>query len=368
MTKNITLRQVLYTYILMILSPIIRHLPNYITKTSGAGGYVSILFGTLFSLIIIFSVRYLVKAFPAMNLYEILESAVTVIGAKIIIALYALWALFNITAKIQFYAITCQTTLISHSKATLLFSVILLIVAYCLYKGIKSAFRLSELLLVMFVVIIGLLAAICFRDFDYLNLLPLTLEGSVKSIRAVPATINVVGFIFIVLFFSDCFDKKYTSIKPYMRAGLCVAAISFVITLVSIGINGAQLTSKLTFPFYAVVRRSAFFNILERLEAFVVIPSIVSDFVYICVFSAIFLLCIKWLFGLYDTKFLIVPVLVLIYFFSLVSLKTQFESDMFYYNVLIYLNTVFLYVFPIVVSLIVFVKNKITKSKKEASA
>ncbi|MGN0660553.1 MAG: hypothetical protein ACI4JX_02390, partial [Oscillospiraceae bacterium] len=64
MTKNITLRQVLYAYILMMLSPIIRHLPNYITKTSGAGGYVSILFGTLFSLIIIFSVRYLVKAFP----------------------------------------------------------------------------------------------------------------------------------------------------------------------------------------------------------------------------------------------------------------------------------------------------------------
>lgn len=361
MTKTLTLRQVLFAYMLMMLSPILRHLPNYLTKVAGASGYLSVIVGAAAALVIAFCVYGLIKSFPAMNIYEMLESSFTVIGAKIIIFLYFIWVFFSLTMKSRFYAVTCQTTLISNAGNSTLYTIMLLLVGYTIYKGIKSVFRMSELLLTMFLIIIILLAVICMKDFDVLNLLPISVDNIMPVIKASPCSFNVMGVIIIALFFADRFDRYKSSPKPYVISVMTLSVLSLLISVVTVGTNGAKFTSKLVFPFYGVVRRSAFLNILERLEPFVIIPSVVSDFVFICVFTEIALLCIKWLFGLDDSKFLAIPLFVMLFFFALLFMKTQFESEHFYYSILLYLNPIFLYVIPVLLTVIALIKKRFSE-------
>lgn len=362
MNKSLSLRQLLYTYIFIMIAPILRSLPNNVCKIAGSAGWISVILGLIFGIIGCICIWLFIRCFPACNFYEIIEKITSKPIAKIIISLYLFWAIINVFCKLPFYSLNYQTTLMTYSTNEFLLSVLMVLVGYALLKGVKTFFRLSELVLIIFLIVISLLVIIASSKFRLINLTPRTSIGNVFV--ASSQSFSTIGYILMPIFFADRLDRHYTKFSSYFKAFAALSIICITISVTTIGTNGSELTSSLTFPFYTAVKRTSFLDILERLEEFVILPSALSDFVFICVFCAIIFLCLKWLFNLNNMKIYGIPILLNLYFIGLMFIKTQFEAESFYSHIFIYFDFLFLYIIPLILLIIAAVRGQLKSVSK----
>lgn len=360
MKREVSLRQIAYLYLFISLSPILRQIPNALANEAGRSGYLSPLWSLIAIIPLTGVIIALIKTFPGLNIYEMMELLAGKFFAKIIILAYLLWIILSIIAKVNIYSLTLQFTLMPQTKSSFFMVILIIMVYYALYRGIKTVFRFSEFILGPVIILFAILffCALTRIRTDYL--LPVSTFRVPATIFASKNVIAVGGNIIIALFFADKFGISITP-KQFRKLWIGAAAfilISFVITIFTFGITGADITSILPFPFYITVKSISFFNVFERFEVLVTLICIMSDFISICIFSIIMLRCIEWLFHLEQSVYIYVPLTAVIYYLTFYLCSTQFEFNYLYRNIILYLNIVFQYLIPIILGLICLLKHK----------
>jgi hypothetical protein len=193
---------------------------------------------------------------------------------------------------------------------------------------------------------------------DYL--LPISTVHLGSTILAAKNVIAVGGNIIIALFFADKFGittDKF-QIRKLWGGVLTFIVLTFVITVFSFGITGADLTASVSFPFYITVKSISLFNIFERFEVLVTLICVLSDFISVCILAFLLLRCFEWLFDLRQNQFLAVPLTILVFYLTYYVSSTQFEFNFLYQNVIIYLNIIFEYLIPVLLTLLCLLKRK----------
>ena len=358
MNKIVTTRQLLFSVVMLSLAPIFRNIPKIVCQKAGPAGFLSIIPSALVTLLLAFIVFSFAKNFPAQNLYSIVKTITNTMVAKIFLILTLIWAVINITAALHFNAITAQGALTPFTPNAFLFTVMLLLAGYCLYNGIKVAMRISELLLIIILVVIAGLLYLSMQNFDALNLLPLTLSDTKNIITASPFSFCIFGFLIVYLFYADRLDSPQRKFTPFIVYTAVISLTTFLITLVTVGVQGAKLAGTYTFPIFSVIKRTSLLNIFERMEAFLILPSIVSDFVFISFFMSIIILSIKWLFSLKTVKYIAVPAFIGVYIIANLISYSKLNVENLYYEYVVILNSVFEVGLPIIFYLIYLLRRK----------
>lgn len=360
MNEQLTMRQIVFMYLFISLSPVLRQIPTALADEAGRSGYLSPIWSLLVIIPLASIIILLIKSFPGLNIYEIMVQLIGKVLAKIIIILYMTWVILFLSAKINIYSLTLQFTLMPKTRSDFFMQIMLILVFYALLRGSKTIFRFSEFTLGPILLLIGILfvAAVSRLRTDYL--LPISTINLPTTIKASKNVVAVGGNMILALFFSDklgiSLSKK--QINKFMFGSLFFIVFSFVITIFTFGITGAGLTAILPFPFYITVKSISFFNIFERFEVIVTLICILSDFISICIFFLILLKLNQWLFDLKDRWFLFLPWAIIIYYLSYLMSSTQFEFDFLYRYIIINMNLIFQYVIPLFLGLICLIRRK----------
>ena len=365
MNEQLSMRQVVFMYLFISISPVLRQIPTALAGEAGRSGYLSpfwsvIVIVPLFSVII-----FLIKSFPGLNIHEIMLQLIGKVFTKLIMILYMAWIILFLTAKVNIYSMTLQFTLMPKTRSDFFMQIMLVLVYYALLRGSKTIFRFSEFSLGPILLLIGALfvCAVSRLRTDYL--LPVSTINLPSTIKASTNVIAVGGNMIIALFFADKLGISLTKrqSRKFWSGALFFIVFCFIITIFTFGISGASLTAKLPFPFYITVKSISFFNIFERFEVVVTLICILSDFITICLLFIILMKLIQWIFALKERAFIYIPLAMVIYYLSYLVSTTQFEFNFLYRNVIIYANLIFQYIIPLLLGLICLVRIKHIKKQ-----
>ncbi|HPU63329.1 MAG TPA: GerAB/ArcD/ProY family transporter [Mobilitalea sp.] len=360
MNKPLSIRQAVFMYLIISISPVLRQIPSALAKEAGRSGYISPIWATFPVLILTAAIVLLINSYPGLNIYEITVQLAGKVFAKVVMFLYLIWAVLYLTGKLNAYALTLQFTLMPKTGSDFFIQVMLLLVIYALFKTAKTIFRFSEFTLGPIFAFIGILFICAINRLRTDYLLPVSAINLPGTIKASKNVIAVGGNIILTMFFADRFGISITKkhMRKFWTGGLGFVLLTFVITIFTFGITGAPLTANLPFPFYITVKSITFFNIFERFEVLVTLVCILSDYVSICIMFIVVLHIIRWLFGIEEKEFLIVPVAMIIYYLTYFVSQTQFEYDLFYKHIIINLNLIFQYIIPFLLCLLCLLKRK----------
>lgn len=365
MKEQLSMRQVVFMYLFISLSPVLRQIPTALAEEAGRSGYLSPLWSLIIIVPLAAVILLLIKSFPGLNIYEIMVHLIGRVFAKLIVILYFAWIILFLVAKINIYALTLQFTLMPKTRSDFFMQIMLILVYYALLRGGKTIFRFSEFTLGPILFLIGILfiCAVAKLRTDYL--LPVSTFNLPSTIKASRNVIAVGGNMIIALFFADKLGISLTKKQrvKFWSAALGFIVFCFIITIFTFGVSGAGLTAKLPFPFYITVKSISFFNIFERFEVIVTLICILSDFITICILFLVLMKLIQWIFDLEKRGFLYVPLAMVVYYLSYLVSRTQFEFDFLYRYIITNINLIFQYLIPLLLGLICLLRRKYIKKQ-----
>lgn len=360
MNKPLSIRQAVLMYLFISISPVLRQIPSALAKEAGRSGYISPIWATFPVLILTAIIILLINSYPGLNLYEITVQLTGKVFAKFIMIFYLIWAILYLTGILNAYALSLQFTLMPKTGSDFFIQVMIILAIYALYKTAKTIFRFSEFALGPVFAFIGILFICALNRLRTDYLIPVSAINLPNTLKASINVTAVGGNIFLILFFADRFGLSVTKkhLRKFWTGALIFILLNLVITIFTYGITGAPLTANLPFPFYITVKSITFFNIFERFEVLVTLVCILSDYVSVCIMFIIVLHIIRWLFGIEEKEFLIIPVAMVVYYLTFLVSRTQFEYDFFYKHVIVNLNLIFLYILPLFICFLCLLKRK----------
>jgi spore germination protein KB len=354
MNKEVSIRQMMYMYIFITLSSILREIPFALAREADRSGYLSPLWSTAALIPLAGVILLLIKAYPGLNIYEIMVHLTGKFLAKVFILAYLLWFMLILAARVNIYSLSLQFTLMPKTRSDFFMAVMIIMVFYALAKGIKTVFRFSEFILGPIVLLIAVLFVCAFTRLRADYLFPVSIAKLPSSIMASKSVIASGGIIIIALFFADKYGISVTKQQKrrLLYAILFFVLLTFVVTLFTFGVTGALSAASFPFPFYITVKSISFFNVFERFEVLVALICMLSDFLSICVLGVLILRCIGWLFNAKQELIFAVPVTMIIFYLTYFISSTQFEYDYIYNTLMLNLSLIFQYALPFFLALL----------------
>jgi len=274
----------------ILLSPALRLFPSVSTDFAGRASWLSapaalpemLLYGWFIS-------KFMDVRNEGEGLSELTLRALGDKAGKATLFLLSAWLLIYGGFVLRSGADRLITT-IYPSSSPAIFTVILGTTA--LVAGLGSAQAIARSAKIMLPAVLGVLVimlAFALFSINITNLLPVTGHDIVPILKASVTAIDVIS----LPLFSICFLYGMVPKAPgrFTAFSVWIAIIVILLTVLNVdvvGTFGSEMTSRLTRPFFSLVRNFVFFRSLERIEALVVTLWIFPDFllVSLMIFSA----------------------------------------------------------------------------------
>ena len=289
--KRITAHQWTLMSSLLLLGPALRLLPRAAAEQAGRAAWLGAL--PALPLLLLYA-RFLARFWEAQPAGSgLAEATLQLLGPRWgRIALYGLsgWLLFYGGFVLRSGADRLVVTVYPQS-APAVFT--LSMGLCCLVAALGSARSLARTAALLWPLVTGillLLLLVSLKGVERVNLLPVTLLDLPALARGALPVLDVLGLgLFLPLFFLAYVEPEAKPLAA--RRVRWLLGESALLTLLMFAVQGnfgAALVSRLSQPFFTLVRNLVFFRSLERIEALVVSCWIFPDFLLasLCVFAA----------------------------------------------------------------------------------
>ena len=279
---------------LMFLSPALRLIPERTSRLCGKSAWISVLWALpVLLLYVLFLRRFTSSADGGEALGSVILRCLGDTVGRVVLLIFAVWFLIYCGFTMRIGANRMITTVYTNASPALFISVA---AALSLTSALGSESRIMRFarLAVPTVAAILVLVLICASDeLKAKNLLPLSGAEVLYSARGSVTAVDVAVLpMYLSLFLSASRGSRTDGMELFVIA---VTALAFWMNISVTGSFGAELTARLTQPFFVLVRNIVVFRTVERLEAVVVSLWVFSDFILtsvcLCVSSSTVRLC-----------------------------------------------------------------------------
>jgi len=283
MNYSYNLKQLLPLATVFFLSPALRLVPSGTAELAGRAAWVSVAVALpMLILYMYFISRFLKRRLPGEGLAELTLRALGKVAGRIVLGGLGLWFLIYGGFMLRSGAVRIITTIYPNSSAALFIVSMGLLGLFAALGAERSLVRSAKIMkpVVLGVLILVLSFALVTVKKD--NLLPLTVFDVEGCLKGSLASLGVACISIYMCFFLN--GLELGDEKLFGRLSLwavAILALLFWLNADIIGAFGHELSTRLSQPFFALVRNLVFFRSLERVEAFVVSLWIFSDFILI---------------------------------------------------------------------------------------
>lgn len=293
----------------------------------------NLLISFLLSLIILLIYQSLLNKYPNYNLFMIIKLKFNKVISSIIITLYLLMLLYNLSSSIftfmDFISTVNQSDFMS-KEIIMLFHFLLM--AFVLKNSIYELGRFSQVISVITLIMIVTLYALGIKNIDYTNILPFKFIKTEKSIDNI---LNLLIQPFLELTFLYNIICKMENTKNKKRIFVIISSISLIILLLIsteiVGLLGKHYTSYLNYPYYTSISCINMSKIVIKIESLSLLIVYFSGFTKFILIVYTFILGINSLFNtkkkIYNPILLLVNVLGMIIF---QNIKEMFYIQKYY--------------------------------------
>lgn len=238
--------------------------------TLGQDTWISILLGAAISAPLIWVYCRIVRLFPGMDIFTIIQSLFGKVISSIIIALMSWYALHLSALVLRSFT---EYTVIIALQETPRIPIMIIILAGAIYLA-KSGFNIIGRwsMIICVTVLANLLFTLLLssRSIDLSNIQPV-FDHSLKHIASDTLTVSTVVFresiIILVLF--GAFRKGDSPYKAYF-SGLAIGALALTLVILrNLFVLGPALMINASFPSYMSVRTLYLGSFLERIESII---------------------------------------------------------------------------------------------------
>lgn len=276
-TGSILLRTLTIT---ALMAPALRLLPGRSAQLAGSACWLSVLAAApALVLTAWFLSEFLKNRGPGEGLAELLRRALGGAGGAVTVLL-SLWLLFYCGFILRSGADRFVAT-VYPGASPLFFSVAMtLSVLPAILGPIKTLIRAARLFWPVVAAVLGTL--IVLAQADYSKLLPVTFADTVPILSGAVPVIEVTATVMTLACFLESGSKKEPGrFGSWVRWLIAPLVILLALIAAVIGSFGAELTARLSYPFFALTRAMRVFGSVEHFEALAAAVWVLPDYVLV---------------------------------------------------------------------------------------
>ena len=238
------------------------------------------------------------KAADGQGLAEMSLSVLGRAAGKVYLCIFALWFIFYAGFVLRTGADRLITTIYPYTTSrffVISLGLVCILAALCPARTIVRTAKLVLPAVLGFLFIILLFALL---TVDKSNLLPISSFDVLPVCKASLAAVNVcVGVLYTACFLGGMVKSQKGRFGAYSLWLLFATLILMFLNMAITGCFGPDLTSRLSRPFFALVRSIVFFRSVERVEALMVSLWLFPDFLIVALTLFCAQFCLRLAFG-----------------------------------------------------------------------
>ena len=360
-SDKITLKQAMWIFTTLIISIVIRALPQFTAKNAKQAGWLAPLVSVFFAFLLLIIIIYLFKKFKdePISLMDIIYKVFGTIFGKIIVFIYFIYITFLAGLYIRYFGERIISTILTPLNINFVIIPFLIIIAYIFKKGIVTFARMIEILLpiVIFIIIICCIGLIPSMHIKYF--LPISTNDALPIVKASYISTGIFSYFLIIFFMGDKITNKSSLKKSGTYTIIAYTIFSISIALVCIGSLSYYLIAETSFPFLLAAKQIEFFNTFEKIESIITPIWIASDFAIITFFIFSALNMLKSLINTKEEGRFSNIYIAFIYILSFVVVSSDFELRKISADYLTYSNIFLFYCLPLILLIVGKIRKKI---------
>jgi spore germination protein KB len=356
--KNISVRQALIAFVLLLGSPSIRVLPAYSVEKAKQAAWLTPIIAIIITLIFLILMQKIFSKYDKESFVAIMEDVFGIFLGKTLGILLFLYITFLSSFYIRFFAERLTASLSIHTSYIVYVGVMLVFISYVIKYDLPVLARMNEILLWIVVVVYLTICILTLQNIKISNFYPISYMDIVPVLEGSIPVVAIWSYISIVFMFSDRISNK----KNLFKVGLKNIGLLSILTILAIsiplGVFGNSAKS-LSYPFGATVQTISYFHAIERVEALVIAIWIITDFCLISVFIVSALHTLKSVLRTTDSKPLTNIYILMLFFLSIYIADNVIELRALSSKLLIYSNGVIGFGIPFLLFVVAKIRKKV---------
>ena len=327
--------------------------------------WIAILIAIAASALIILLYVNLLTALPGKDFFETLKHFFGKVGSKIILVLLT-WFCFDLCALVlRNFGEFVITVGLPETPLMVAMFMVMVVAVYSVRMGIEAIGRWCNQFVILLIVFLVVSTLLVIPRMDINNLLPVYDNGAVPIAKGVLGVITfpfaeTVVFILVFPVF-----KKSVSVRKIYLFGLLIGGLAILISSVTdILVIGPTMAENMYYPTYATMATVHFGEFLQRFEIIAAIVFIIAVFLKLTVLLFAATNGVARLFGFTDSRFLILPLALLILCYAVVSFDSMIYFHDWGVKVYPYYSTIFEIVLPVFMLVVIKIKQRKEKNIK----
>lgn len=277
---GLTTRQLRALSFTALLAPALRLIPGWNADAAGSAAWLSPI-AALPALLALAALTALCmkNRRPGEGLGSMLRRALGKRAGGALLLLWAAWLAFYAGFLLRSGAERFIATIYLDAQP-LMFVLVMLALALTAALGRVSALgRAAELFRPALIAVLAAVLLFALPEADPACLLPVTLPDALPVLRGAASTVDVGALIIVHSAFLDGFAPIEPG-RGRRSAALAAASCAMLalLTAAVVGRFGAELTARISYPFFVLVRNTELFGAIERIEALVTALWVLPDF------------------------------------------------------------------------------------------
>lgn len=354
---KISIRQAYIILILALTAPSLRVIPNYVSRIAEECGWIAPFIAVIPGILLILLLNSLFRKNKEFGLYEVFKKIFGSVLSKLICVVYIVWMLILSAIYVRFFCERFLGTLLYNANMKALLILILIFVGIAATKKIETFARLSEILLLFFIVLFGLVTFAIIPEVKVQNLLPVTYYDAGKILESSLPMIALFSYVTPLMLLGDKITHKEKMLTHGRKTVYIVMFFFFLLIISTVGLFGYSVNQQFIFPYYITLNSIELFGNIERMESLFISTWVASDFTIILMFVFILSHTLGKVFDVRKESLFVVPTIIIIYFLAMLMFRNVYDIEMFTREFGIYANCGLFVLLP----LMAFVIGKVRK-------
>ncbi|WP_066498506.1 GerAB/ArcD/ProY family transporter [Abyssisolibacter fermentans] len=298
--------------------------------------------------------------FPGKNIFDIFEICFGKFIGKIIIIVYTYYLVGEATLVLLNYVYFVDVIFLTYTPLIVILISIMILCIWITKIGINVIGRWAELMVIIFMILIGVCILFAIPKMDINNIRPTLYSGINPILKGVFETYTfpfAQMTVFTMIF--NNFKGKKSAYKVYSLGLLIGSLLSLLISTTSILILGAKTASKAVYPIYVAMSRIDAFNVIQGIDIIISTVFILGVFIKLSVYLIATSKGFATMFIFNDYRLFVIPTTLFMLILSSILFKGVLDYWEYSYEIWPYIAILFYTIIPIVTFIIAEIRNKI---------